>query len=472
MMVLDPTTWTLESLRMQRDPAADAVVRAIRAGDPRTPDRELIGSLMHQTRAERDSCMGTAPASHACDEVLEWFADANALPDWATSADAQRRIARGQRFFEQWSMPIAASLFCGSLPAAYAAKNGVLVLQQGSDLAGSHVNRRVAETGQMLLDVMHLASAPPSSLQPGGQGYASARGVRLLHAVIRYRLDTMGSWDAAAHGEPVNQEDLLGTVLTFTTVVFRGMERLGLPIDDGAADDYLFTWCVIGHLIGIDADLLPIERPHAEHLMYAIAARQHQPSVAGDELMAALLHEMEQSMPWGMRKLPRALVRHLLDDEIADMLHVRRAWLWSRVFVQAWRLDQLIAYLPGGATALQVASEVVGRSMIRMYLDRTLRGDQPPFRIDVSAVSQMGLANSAAAQRLRHERRRARRAVAGTKRAARQLVATPLQSTPVAGLGAVRSLIDRAALDERTAGRLQPWGRRVMATEDGGGVPR
>ena len=226
MIVLDPTTWTLESLRMQRDPAADAVVRAIRAADPATPDRALIGSLMHQTRAERDTCMGTAsePASVACQEVLAWFADDTALPPWATSTDARRRIARGQQFFEQWSMPIAASLFCGSLPAAYAARNGVLVLKQGSDLAGSHVNRRVAETGQMLLDVMNLASGPPASLQPGGQGYASARGVRLLHAIIRYRLDTLGEWDAQAHGEPVNQEDLLGTLLTFTTVVFRSME--------------------------------------------------------------------------------------------------------------------------------------------------------------------------------------------------------------------------------------------------------
>lgn len=457
MIVLDLTPPALDALRAQRDGPADRLVDVIRAADPDTPDRELLPSLLRQTQAERAACMGLAEPSGARQEVVDWFADTTALPSWATSPEALARIERGQRFFEDWSMPIAATLFCGSLPAAYAARNGVLVLQRTSELAGSNVNRRVAETGQMLLDVMNLASGPPASLQPGGRGYASARGVRLLHAVIRNTIDASGTWDAAAHGEPINQEDLLGTLLTFTTVVFRGLESLQLPFDADAADDYLFTWCVIGHLLGIDANLLPLDRGAAEDLMWTIAARQQHQSAAGDQLMAALLHEMEQSMPWGMRTFPRALVRRLLDDDIADMLHVPRAWVWSRVIAQATTFDKVLSHLPFGPSVLQLSSEVVGRSMIRMYLDRSLRGDQPPFRVDLPSIDQLDLAGTPVAQAMRHTRRQCRRTVARTKRTARQAVAAPLQRTPVATLPPVRSVIERAHR-EAAMPVLQPWG--------------
>jgi len=464
--VIEPTRPVLKALRTKRDPIADAVVARIRAADPSTPDRELISTLMRQARAQRAASMSTAGpaqaavAANAPQEVIDWFADTNALPDWATTPEATARIANGQKFFANWSMPIAATLFCGSLPAAYAAANGAMVLKVSSDLAKGNVNRRVAETGQMLLDVMNLAAGPVTALQPGGQGYASARGVRLLHAIIRFSIDHAGGWDAAELGEPINQEDLLGTLFTFTSVVFIGMERLGLPFDEDpqAVEDYLFTWRVIGHLLGIDPELLDLDRASAEATMRAIEADQHQASTAGAELMAALLHEMELSMPWGMRTMPRALVRHLLGDEIAGWLQVPPAFVWQATFDQATKIDHLLTHVPFGSTALQMASEMVGKSMIRLYLDRSLRGDQPPFRVDVPDATGLAAPVAAAGRLARHTRRVCRRTIATTKSSVAGIAANQVQDTPVATFGPLRSVIERAQLDASVWAKQHPWG--------------
>ena len=95
------------------------------------------------------------------------------------------------------------SLFCASLPFAYAAAQGVEVLERMSQLADPKtVARRIAETGQMLLDV-----SEPGALAPGGRGHRTVRTVRLLHAVIRARL-TMTMNPEPRHTDSINERPL------------------------------------------------------------------------------------------------------------------------------------------------------------------------------------------------------------------------------------------------------------------------
>jgi hypothetical protein len=44
--------------------------------------------------------------------------------------------------------------------------------------------------------------------------------------------------------------------------------------------------------------------------------------------MTVLLTEMELAMPWGLRNVPRTLVRHLTAPGVADMLAVPKASWW------------------------------------------------------------------------------------------------------------------------------------------------
>ena len=92
-------------------------------------------------------------------------------------------IERGQQVFADYGLYQAAALFFASLPMAYATLDGAEVLARVSDLATQNLTRRVAETGQMLLDVMGLRGG--HSLEPGAPGYMTAIGLRLMHACVR-----------------------------------------------------------------------------------------------------------------------------------------------------------------------------------------------------------------------------------------------------------------------------------------------
>ena len=52
-------------------------------------------------------------------------------------------------------------------------------------------------------------------------------------------------------GLPINQEDLLGTLGTFTVTTFEVMEKLGVPWNDEAELAYLMLWDRVGELLGI-----------------------------------------------------------------------------------------------------------------------------------------------------------------------------------------------------------------------------
>jgi ER-bound oxygenase mpaB/B'/Rubber oxygenase, catalytic domain len=404
--VTPPDDDRLDALRRAGDPDADRLAAQLRVGHERLDDRELVRLVLDRLR-RRDS-----PDSGP---VHDWLFDGPQPPDWF---DADR-VRSGQDFFGDWALPICTMLFCSSLPQAYAAADGVQVLALTSDLATGDLRRRIAETGQMLLDVMDLGGARPDVLRPGGQGYLTARGVRLLHGAVRQVLlagDTVTrTCDESVPlrwcddwGVPVNQEDLLGTLLTFTVCTFRGLDRLGIPYDPAAAEDYLHAWCVVGALLGIEPDLLPLDRAAAEDLADRIARRHHRHCAAGERLMAALLAEMELAMPRGLRRLPATVVRHVVPAEVADALRVPPAAWWRPVLDVPRATGPVLGRLPGGRRLMEAPSALLGRAMIRMFVDRSLRGDQPAFRIDAVAAADLAIATSPGRRRRRDRRRRTR----------------------------------------------------------------
>jgi hypothetical protein len=225
------------------------------------------------------------------------------------------------------------------------------------------------------------------------------RTVRLLHAVIRARLtltppslDPSPTWDHQALGVPVNQEDLLGTLLSFTTVVFRAFAQMGIPLEAHAQESYLQLWAAIGTLLGIESCEYVLRPPQAEALTDVIAEELHSRSSAGQHLMEVLMGEMEISMPWGLRKLPRTLVRHLGGDRLADMLGVEPSAWWGGLLPALATVNRLTARFPAGRAVLQAPSRVLGRSMIRMWIDRSILGEGPTrLRIDPPRLARLGI---------------------------------------------------------------------------------
>ncbi|MGH9213797.1 MAG: oxygenase MpaB family protein [Acidimicrobiales bacterium] len=396
----------LAELRQVGDPEADRLAARLLAEHPNLDERHLVRLVLDELRADGNGNDGL---------VRDWLFEGPPLPEWAD----RKLIERGQDFFGDWPLPIAAALFCVALPGAYAAADGSRVLTMTSDLATKDLSRRAVETGQMLFDVMDLGGRSPAPLEPDGPGYLTIRGIRLLHGVVRQNLLSLDSAslnpDAPAlswsplWGCPVNQEDLLGTLLTFGVVVLHGLDRLGIPYDRCAAEAYVHTWCVIGDLIGIQPDLLPFDREEGERLARLIAERHHRRSEDGRRLTAALLDYMELSMPLGFRKLPCTLMQHMLPAPTPELLDVPRAAWWHPAIGVMARAGPWLDRIPGGRTLVQVPTSLLGRAVLRAVVDRTLDGAQPAFRLDPKVVARLSLRTSRVRRTLRRRRRRIRR---------------------------------------------------------------
>ena len=264
MTVADWSDDFLDSLRTQADPAADAVVAGLFEGtaDASSAFRALV--VQH---------------NEVTDPALAAFLEAkDDPPAWVDP----ELVAAGQERFARWGSHVFTGLYAAALPSAYACWRGVQVLGLTARLE-TDSKRRLNETAQFHLDVME-----PGGLEFGARGYADVRHVRLMHAAVRWLIqnDPRVQWDPT-WGTPINQEDLLETLLTFTEILFEVFDRTGIVYTEEDADLYLHAWSLIGYYLGVRPDLLPLTRAQTSVLMPIVRRRQFGPSDAGRDLMAA-----------------------------------------------------------------------------------------------------------------------------------------------------------------------------------------
>jgi hypothetical protein len=320
----------LDGMRRCGDPVADDVVeefvRVAGVDDPRYLVQRLIA---HQREL---------PPADQVPAVRAYFAQHADLPEWADIAT----LRRGQQFFNVFGVHIASALFCASLPMSYTAPEGAQVLTHTMALV-SDTRRRLAQTGEMLLDVMGANDAAGAApFGPDTHSFRAPHGVRLFHAAVRYMLRHDPTFDAAVLGEPINQEDQLGTLLAFTVVVLDSLERFGISVSDDDRDAYVQLWFTAGTFLGIDPELLlsrrteaaaPLQWDEMRELRDLIAHRNAGASESGQLLMRALLAEEAESVPFFLKGIPRACTRYLIGDQNSADLKVPRAG-WTRVVLR------------------------------------------------------------------------------------------------------------------------------------------
>ena len=321
-MGIDWTAATLDELRCTGDPLADelaATYLASAGADPAELFRLVLGG----------------PPAHP--DLGRYQADDTALPPWA-DVDL---LSAGADFFAEWGLEIGMGLFCFSLPAGYAAERIAHVLDLTARLE-TDARRRIFETAQMVLDV-----TSPGALEPGARGYVSARRVRLMHAGVRQLIagdprisktpTADGHYWCDEWGVPINQEHLIATVLAFGWAMLQVLDTFHVRYDPTGADAYLHLWNVVGHLMGVRDDLLPLSRADAPVIQALIEERNFAPSAAGQRMTKALIGVLDEAGPGlVLRGLPVAVMRELLGDRVADMAGVPRA-NWTRLLVNGAR---------------------------------------------------------------------------------------------------------------------------------------
>jgi hypothetical protein len=383
-------TWddaTLDPLRRVGDPVADAVVAAYFADRVATAagpidQGELFGHLVRHVDLDPEE---QHPA------VAAYLRTPAPWPPWAEPA----KVAVASERFGVWGLNVFAALFCASLPMAYACHKGVQVLFLTARLR-TDTHRRLNETAQFHIDVLQ-----PGGLEPGAAGHRHVRHVRLMHAGARWLIlndpqvakssdvTITPRWDPR-WGLPVNQEDLLQTLLTFTEVVFQVFDRAHVRYTPAEADAYLHTWCVVGHLLGIRDDLLPLDRTDAQALAAAVRRRQFGASPAGRVMAAALLDVARDPLPRPHEGLPASAVRFYVDDQVADLIGVPKAD-WTRFLLRSTaRVNRLLDGLPEWSP-LESASSKLGRWFVQALVDAGRGGDRAAFEIPTHLADQWGV---------------------------------------------------------------------------------
>ncbi|WNG62142.1 DUF2236 domain-containing protein [Archangium gephyra] len=360
-MRMTETVWTdafLDKKRTECDPEADEAVRSL-------TEREvtLANELMTRLIINEQPVPEELPPS-----LRRFFDDTDTLPSWAQKP----LILEGQRFFNRCAPQMLLALFCASLPSCYAASKGVQVLYRTGKMGRERVTRarqrlftsprsgrsggllsilargllerftgsrssagrglptnlyrRILETAQMVVDVMAPDQGPgnPAGLEPGGRGIRTAQKVRLMHAVVRRLFAQEGRWSPAL-GQPINQEDMAATALAFSVVTLRALPKLGCDTSPRERQAYYHSWRVVGHIMGIQAELLPERYEDGERLYDKIAQRHFRPSPEGAEMTGALLALLDHVTPGNLfDDLGEVLIHHLLGDSTATAAGVPR----------------------------------------------------------------------------------------------------------------------------------------------------
>lgn len=291
------------------DPSGDAAVVA------------LSGLAADQREATIESALDGGP-SPVPDELARLVATARQVPPWLD----EERLQRAHEVFLRAGLLGGITLGLCSLVHGYAAPAGNKPLAFSGRLK-ERAERRLAETGRFVTAVTEAGGLKPSS-----PGFRMVLRVRLMHAQVRRLLLESGRWSHDQWSHPINQHDMLATILLFSCIFVDGIRKLGVHVSAQEADDYQHLFRYVGELIGVESALLPTTFSEAMRLARFIRLTQGDPDTDSRELVSALIDApLRTAKTPEQRKraerqvaVSRGLCRGLVGDELADALGLPR----------------------------------------------------------------------------------------------------------------------------------------------------
>src|SRR5260221_3383871 len=268
--------WTDElfvTMRTRGDSSADPLMDSVKDRD----GLQMISDIFNHLVRNND-----LPTDKLPPLVQQYLQDSSALPAWAD----HDKLVLGSQAFNELGPEMVMLLFGASLPVVYAADPIAEVLANTQRLT-KHVLRRVVETAQFIMDV-----TDDNAFDPNGQGIRSTQKVRLMHATVRHLMLYDPRWKdkwRPEWGIPINQVDLIGTLMSFSITVLQGLEKMNIYLPPDKQEGYLHLWKVVGHLMGIRDELMPENVQDAAALMEKWVEVNHVSSPSGQELTKALI---------------------------------------------------------------------------------------------------------------------------------------------------------------------------------------
>lgn len=357
----------LRAMRTEADPPADRVLAALVAEGGVGAANAALGRF---SRDDISLAEGAPPV------LAAFLSEQGVLPAWADAG----KIRRAQLLFTAQGPDFGLVLMAQSLPSLYAGGYGGAQTLYSTGQLTRHFRRRASQTLRFILDIME-----PGKLEPGGKGIASILKVRLMHAAIRHYIRQSGIWTGKteAWGEPINQVELAGTMLAFSSIALDGLRKLGLKISSEDQECYLHAWRVIATILGIRAELLPADMAKARALWRRIAETQFTASPEGKELARDHLEFLKELMPGKILDgFPPTLMYFLMGRKLAcgQLGLPGPGWTYFLVLILRRLIRMEGRIFLSSATLRRIASEA-GRQLMESLYRTWNRGDGSPFRI-------------------------------------------------------------------------------------------
>ena len=307
------TSSYLDTCRTLADPLADKVVAKIINSGEEPKINELMMQLFQNDSFHQGMFEGLGKPLSDC--LDEYILESGQEPEWFQ----HEKILEGERIFSLYGPEVFMLLNVSSLPLCYTCAKGAQVLYETGRLLSHNSDvdplaRRLMETAQMVVNVLS-----EGGLSKGGKGIVTLQKVRLIHASIRHFLkagqyhDT--SWDVAKFGEPINQEDLAGTLMSFGPVIINGLTKLNVKLSEQQQDAYMHCWKVVGHFMGIEHALLPDTYQEGFDLASQILKHQAASSEAGQALANSCIQFVDYLIPGNaFDRVPGYFIHYFLED--------------------------------------------------------------------------------------------------------------------------------------------------------------
>ncbi|MCX8489614.1 MAG: oxygenase MpaB family protein [Cyclobacteriaceae bacterium] len=293
------STKFLDSQRLVGDVEADTLIQSTFAAHQQ-------GILYGLFKLE-ENAIESQPDS----ELKKFLTTRKQKPTWFND----KRLQNGQKLFKQYALEMMALLGAMSLPYCYAASPGNKALYL-SDKIRNSLGKRLMDTASFIISVL-----TPGTLEDGETGHIHINKVRLIHAMSRYYLKKLPSWNME-WGVPINQEDMAGTNMAFSYVILLGIQQSGFILSQKEKEDFLFAWRYIGYQMNIDEALFPSTFLEARQLATTIKIRNFKKTEEGIILTKELLSYYKVSVPADQADLVASQIRFYLGNEVAEYIGV------------------------------------------------------------------------------------------------------------------------------------------------------
>lgn len=248
-------------------------------------------------------------------------------------------LQKAAMFFNTHMTECTLALATRSLLKQYAAFRSTNVLTY-TKLLADYPYRRIISTMQFVIDVMDV-----KAFEPEGYGIRSIQKLRLVHALIRNRIylnsekiknarrenrpeDITGEEWNPDWGVPINQQDMIFAVHTFSIEVLHGLIASGEKVTKEEIENYYYAWHLIGRALGVMDKINPTDYYTGYQVQNRIYKKEFiKDNPNGPVLAEPLIQFLVEVLPLAKRKGVLGLVKLFNDKKdydpiFRDILHL------------------------------------------------------------------------------------------------------------------------------------------------------